>query len=317
MTPTAPPRMGVVIVTYASAEVIGPCLETLLASRGAALRVVVVDNASPDATLEAVGAVEARAPHTLEVVAAPVNAGFAAGVNLGLARLAADEGLDRFWVLNPDCVVPAGTAHLLATHGDGAAWGMLNGRVVYHGPEGLVQSDGGRLDRRTGRTVGLNWGRPAAEAEMPAEMDFVMGAHLVASRALLERAGPMPDETFLYYEEVAWAARRGDLPILPVPDAVVEHRAGTAIGSGRPGRSISPMSAYFLHRGRHRFVRRHLPRARAGAMAFSVAKAAQLGLRGEWAAAGALLRGALDLGPPAAVRAKLDPAARELAFARP
>ncbi|MBM2575148.1 glycosyltransferase family 2 protein [Jannaschia sp. Os4] len=308
------PRLGVVVVTHRSADVIGPCLASLMASEGTALRVVVVDNASPDDTLAVARGVHVAAPHSVEIDAAPVNAGFAGGVNRGLARLFADDGLDRVWLLNPDCTARPDTAAVLAACGGDAPWGMIGGRVLYDDPPGVVQSDGGRLDRRTGRTDGINRGRPAAEAAMPARMDFVSGAHLVASRALYERAGPMPDETFLYYEEVAWARRLGDLPILPCPGAVVHHRAGTSIGSGRPGRRASPMSTYFLHRARHRFVRAHLPQARLGAMAFSWAKAAQMAAKGDLAGADALLRGALDRPPPAAVRDRLDPAARTIAF---
>ena len=42
------PRLGVVVVTYNAADVITDCLQTLFASVGVILSVVVVDNASPD-----------------------------------------------------------------------------------------------------------------------------------------------------------------------------------------------------------------------------------------------------------------------------
>ena len=44
------PRLGVVIVAFNSADVILDCLESLLASGGVALSVVVVDNGSGDGT---------------------------------------------------------------------------------------------------------------------------------------------------------------------------------------------------------------------------------------------------------------------------
>jgi len=49
-----PAPMAVVIVTYNSADVIEDCLDSLLASEGADLRVIVVDNKSPDNSIETV-----------------------------------------------------------------------------------------------------------------------------------------------------------------------------------------------------------------------------------------------------------------------
>ena len=53
-TPTPP--IGVVIVTYMAEAFIAECLESLTASRYPNLRIVVVDNASPDGTASAVRA---------------------------------------------------------------------------------------------------------------------------------------------------------------------------------------------------------------------------------------------------------------------
>ena len=42
--------LGVVVVTYASADVIVECIESLFRSQNAALKIAVCDNASPDET---------------------------------------------------------------------------------------------------------------------------------------------------------------------------------------------------------------------------------------------------------------------------
>jgi len=144
-------------------------------------------------------------------------------------------------------------------------------------------------------------------------MDFVTGASMVASRAFYEAAGPMPENYFLYYEEVDWALRRGDLPLAYCKDAIIYHRAGTAIGSPTLGRPASPFSLYFKHRGRIRFVRRHLPRALPGALMYSLAKAAQLGLKGFGAEARAVLAGSFNRPPAPEIRARLSPEAARLA----
>lgn len=333
-----PAPLGVILVAYNSADVILDCLETLLAAAGdTALRVVVVDNASTDGSGAAVAdwaagrgtyvpPADLPFPHVpvpkplpegvLTVLAAGVNGGFAAGVNLGLAHLAADPAIDRFWILNPDSVVPPGTPAAFATH-DPGPFALMGGRVTYYDQPNMIQIDGGTLNRRTGVTGNLNLGRSIADISPPeaSALDFVMGASMIASRAFYERAGPMPEEYFLYYEEVDWAMCRGNLPLAICPQARVYHRAGTAIGSPTLGRPASPFSLYFKHRGRMRFVRRHLPQSRITAWAYTLAKLAQYRLKGWKDEAQAVLAGARDAPPPPAIRARLSAEAARLAFA--
>lgn len=327
-------RMGVVIVTYGAADVIADCLETLFASDGVTLSVVVVDNASPDETAAAVRDWQAgrispatmpfatgctRLPqhldsapcvtddHHLAFIQTGANLGFAAAVNIGLMALSALPEVDRYWILNPDSAVPPGTAAAFASHpAPKGGFGMIGGRVLYFDRPGVIQIDGGVIDWRTGVTRNVNQFAAADAAPPdPAAMDFITGASMVVSRDFLRRAGLMPEDYFLYYEEVDWALQRGDLPLIYCPAGMVYHRAGSAIGSPAPGRKASPFSTYFKHRGRMRFLRRNRPSALVGGWAFGLAKAAQLILQGDIAAAAALLRGMAGAKPPAAVRVRL------------
>lgn len=339
--------LGVVVVTFNSGEVVLDCLESLLADRSVPMSVVVVDNASTDGTPDLVRdwaagrrawvcppdipfalsasakpvalADAAEGPTRLpaiSLIGAGVNGGFAAGVNIGLAHLARDPAIGRFWVLNPDSLAAPGAARAFATF-DAGPFSLMGGRITYIDPPGRIQIDGGTIDRRTGVTGNLNLGRDIDEAPVPGagDMAFISGASMVASRAFYDRVGPLREDYFLYYEEVDWALRRGDLPLAFCPDARVYHRAGTSIGSPTLERIASPFSLYFKHRARLRFVRRFLPAARPTALAYTVAKAGQYALKGHGAEAWATMAGAFGLRAPASVRSRLGPAAAERAFA--
>lgn len=335
-----PAPLGVVLVAYNSADVILDCLETLLSAAcvdRTDLRVVVVDNASPDDGVAAIRAwARGEVPYTPPgdlpfphvplpkplpdggpvILSAGVNGGFAAGVNIGLRHLFADPAIQRVWILNPDSVVPLGTPAAFACH-DPGPFALMGGRVLYYDPPGMIQIDGGTINRWTGVTGNLNLCAPYPQTLPPRteEIQFITGASMVASRQFIERAGPMPEDYFLYYEEVDWALRRGDLPLILCQEAIVYHRAGTAIGSPTIGRPASPFSLYFKHRGRMRFVRRHFPWALPVALLYSFAKAAQLMLKGYVPGAATLLRASLGFGPGSTLRASLSPKAAARAFA--
>lgn len=120
--------LAVVIVTCNSADVIEDCLDSLLASEGADLRVIVVDNKSPDNSIETVTAwaerhsvviddAECGSVQTskddlpwLTLLRSPLNKGFAGGVNEGLRWALHHREIDQFWIMNPDCMVEPQTA---------------------------------------------------------------------------------------------------------------------------------------------------------------------------------------------------------------
>lgn len=340
------PTLGVIIVAFNSEDVIVDCLESLLASEGVALDIQVINNASTDrtvATLQdwATGTRPIQLaddlPFALKVSEKPlkldgsalhsghritltetgVNGGFAFGVNAGLAALAPKPQVDRFWILNPDSVVPPKTAFALATcPAPPEGFSLMGGRVLYYETPDIIQIDGGLLNRQTGVTgnSGLGQKHDDTPPPDPAGLDFVTGASMVASRQFYDAVGPMAEDYFLYYEEVDWALSRGHLPLIYCPDAIVYHKAGTAIGSPTLGRPASAFSQYFKHRSRLMFARRWLKGRVGTAVLYSLAKAAQLALKGYFGEAQALLAGTFNRPPPENVRTRLSEDARQRAF---
>ncbi len=323
------PTLGVVVVTYCGADVIATCLQTLMGARDVALRVVVVDNGSPDDTVQVIrdwasGAshFDTKLPFVVSNIAKPValdgtgaghqmtlietgqNTGFAGGVNRGLAYLAADPGIDRFWVLNPDCAVPPDTPARLATaEGD---FSLMGNRIIFQDDPDMIQIDGGLINWTTGVTSNLNTLKNPVETPAPApdQMQFISGASMVARRRFYETVGPMREDYFLYYEEVDWALRR-TAPLSWVADAPVYHKGGASIGSRTTRQRASVVSLYFIHRARLMFLWRFRKSSLISGLFYSLAKSVHLIMQGDLAGAGALLRGTLQMRPPKAVRIKL------------
>jgi GT2 family glycosyltransferase len=325
--------LGVAIAAYRSEGFIADCLTALFASTDVRLRVVVVDNASDDGTVETVrrwaqgrsGAVSfaeapvgeiGRAEADLTLLRAPVNGGFAYATNRALEVLVADPAIGLFWVLNPDCQPCPEAAAKFAAAGSDGAFSLMGGRTLYLARPDLVQTDGGRVSMTTGVCHSVNGGLPESQSRVPgaAEIDYITGASCVASRRFLETVGLMREDYFLYYEEVDWALRRGALPLRQAPDAVVLHYGGATIGSGSFGTNTSPFTHYFNYRNRVRFMRRYAPVALPMTYAYAVAKALQLALSGARDEARAVIAGTFSRPPPSEVREMVDPAARAIAF---
>lgn len=315
--------LGVVVLCYRSSDVIVACLDSLLASEHEHVRIVVCDNASPDDTVAKVrawaadrgvdfaehaadgGERPAGAPlHHVTLLRSARNLGFAGGVNLGLGALTPHPEIDLFWVLNPDTVVTPGAASAFARAAATAGpFSLMGGRTIYLEPPNYIQSDGGRINRWTGVCRNENQGVLPADATLPDPdtLDFISGANMVASRPFLETTGLMREDYFLYYEEVDWAFRRGDLPLAVCPEAIVYHHGGTTIGTGSLSRRPSGFANYYNFRNRMLFVGRFLKASLPISYAFSMMKVVQLLLlHGAWSEAVGALRGLHQLSPPAA-----------------
>jgi GT2 family glycosyltransferase len=239
---TAPDTFDVIIVTHNTRDDLLGCLAGLAASPPARLgRILVVDNASTDGSVDAVR----RQRPDVMVVALDRNAGFAAANNVALRRATAPLVL----LLNPDTAVPAGSLDALADRLDATGAVAAGPRLVDRA--GRPEVSFGPMLSPLAEVRQLWRGRLAASRWPPArrvvarlvarerDVDWVSGACLLVRREAVLAAGLFDERYFMYEEDVdlcaALRARGGR--ILFTPHAQVIHfRGGSARLSGGASR---------------------------------------------------------------------------------
>ncbi len=210
-------RVSVVVVTHHSGGVIHQCLEPL----SQAAKIVVVDNASDDNTLDIV----AQTAPGCEVLRNQVGTGYGNGASQGLERVETEFAL----LANPDAVVSDDALARLVAAADVYPDGALFGPTVL-GPNGAVElsHDVGLFDRRA-------YGNRDAERKPdgPACAEFLSGAVTLLRLSAYRQIGPFDPRLFLYYEDddFCMRLRKAGFSLILVPDAVVTHVGG---GSVRP-----------------------------------------------------------------------------------
>ena len=213
-----PSQLSIVVVTHNSAAALAGSLPALCRQLASGDELIVVDNASTDATLRVVAE---HAPGAV-VVETGFNAGFAAGANAG-ARAARGDVLV---LLNPDATPQPGFVDAIrAPRGDWTAW------------QGLVTADGGRAVNTSGGVVhftGIAWAGQAA-AGPPREVAFVSGACLAIPRSVWERAGGFAEHYFMYQEDVdlSLRLRLAGARLGVEPAAIVDHDYEFGKGAGK------------------------------------------------------------------------------------
>ena len=128
--------VAVVVVNYGTADLVVQCLDSLQTAQNqcSSLRVLVVDNASADDSVERIQAAINDRSWTdwVEVIVAPRNGGFSYGNNLGIRRALAanDPQVDAVWLLNSDTIVrPQALDALLAAFDRDPSAGIVGSRL--------------------------------------------------------------------------------------------------------------------------------------------------------------------------------------------
>ena len=255
-----------VIVSYRSAETLRGCVEPL--ARIPHVRVTVVDNASPDESVETI------ADLPVEIVRSGRNGGFSYGCNLGAAR-----GTAPFLLfLNPDARIDAGALEVLASVlRTDPATAVVGPRIL--DDDGELAWSQRRFPRHRstyGQALFAHrlWPRAAwsdelirntAVYDVPGTPEWLSGACMLVRRTAFEQLGGFDERFFLYCEDTDICRRVWDAgqTVRFEPSARVWHVGGASSGVGE----TQPIAA----RSRVLYARKHMGRSSAHVEAVGVA----------------------------------------------
>lgn len=237
-----PAGVASVIVNYNVADHLVSCVRSLRAEGVA--DVVVVDNASVDASEAALAASDPEA----RFVAMGANLGFGTAVNRGVALTSGPFVM----VLNPDTVVEPGTVKALVEVLE------RDPKVAFVGP--AIETTDGRLypSARTFPSLGDAIGHAFLGFLWPAnpfsrrykmsdwdhraarDVDWISGTCFLARRSAFEALGGFDEAYFMYAEDVdlCWRAWQSGWRVVYEPAARVVHTIG-ASSDQKPYRMIA------------------------------------------------------------------------------
>ncbi len=257
--------MSIIVVSYGTREMTLACLASIVReTRAAAYEVLVVDNASPDGSAEAIAAAHPSFRHLPQMR----NLGFAAANNLA-AELAQGEYL---LLLNPDTVVLDGAIDkLVAFARRRPQAGIWGGRTLF-GDGSLNPSSCWRRQSLWNlfcRGVGLamlfpdsplfhSEGYGGWKRDSEREVDVVTGCLLLIGRTLWRALGGFAPEFFMYGEDADLCLRARTLGARPAitPEATIVHYGGaTEQNSARKNKRILAAKALLIRHHTWRVLR--------------------------------------------------------------
>jgi len=233
------PKVTVVIVNWNGDRFLDQCLSALLAQTVAPHEIILVDNASSDASLDIV-----RRFPSVRLLAQNENLGFARGNNLAINAAAAES--EWIALLNPDAFVESRWLEaLLSAVRDNPSFDFFGSKLVNAADPSVLDGAGDAY-----HVSGLVWRMEhgtsvsSVSGQLREVFSPCAAAAMYRRSALLE-VGGFDEDYFCYSEDVdlGFRLRLAGYRCLYVPSSVAHH-----VGSGTTGGQHSDFAVYHGHR---------------------------------------------------------------------
>lgn len=249
------PLVYVLILSYNDCNAVLASLESVVQSDYPRVKVVLVDNASADDTINRV---REQFP-TVHCQINQENLGFAGGCNVGI-RYALAENADYIFILNQDTTLFADCIRHLVDCAEQQKHAGILGPKTYTNqldaqgkPIILYAGSWMRYLPLLQKIPGIGRG-DLQKSISPQKTDFVWGHGMLLRRAMLDQIGLFDDAYFFYYEDIdlCWRARQFGWELWYVPDAVMIHN----ISDGARAEKSEMWRWRLKAKGMHRFYQK-------------------------------------------------------------
>ncbi len=244
--------VSIITVNYNQPETTEALLQSVISKNNyQEIQMIVVDNGSQN---DPVPGWKNKYPW-VHFVRSENNLGFAGGNNLGIRESTGDY---LFLINNDTEVTPGLIGSLSAQLEKNPQVGIISPKIKYFdAPDtlqyagftsmnyysarnqciGQFEKDAGQYDHLTGKT------------------GFAHGAAMMVRKCALKKAGLMPEQFFLYYEELDWCDRfkRIGYEVWVDMQAIIYHKESISVGEN------SMLKTYFMNRNRMLYIRRNAP----------------------------------------------------------
>ncbi len=249
------PQLSIITINYNGLEDTSELLETL-PLEDESIEVIVIDNASRE---DEATQIKQRFPQ-VTVVRSPQNLGFAGGNNLGIK---AAHGKYLFFLNNDTLLAVSGEKPevremlkaLIRCLESDSKIGMVCPKIRFSWGNHPIQFAGYTpLSPITMRNRSIGFGeKDQGQYDNAHVTPYAHGAAMMVKREVIDKAGVMPEDYFLYYEELDWSMmiRRAGYEIWYEPKSTIFHKESQTTGQN------SPLRTYYITRNRLLFAKRN------------------------------------------------------------
>ena len=240
----SPMKIIAIIVNWQRPKDTIECIQSLLATNHASLKILVVDNGSND---DSIAQFEQAFP-TIDILPLNTNLGFAGGYNAGIEHGLKTDAT-HFFILNNDTIVDEDIFQNLGNH----SWDMVIPKIVYYADPKRIWAAGAKWRSFPPSVIMNGFGQiDNGDYDSLIELDYATGCALLTKRDVWEAVKGFDIDFISYMEdyELCYRVKAAGYSIGYAPKAIVHHKVSLTLGEG------SSQKSWYLGRNTVLFYRK-------------------------------------------------------------
>ena len=242
-------KVFIIVLNYNGGKFTKNCLLSLKDINYSNCFILVVDNGSSDNSLNIIENVVEKEFYQgsknipVKIIENKKNLGFAGGNNRGI-EYALKNGADYILLLNNDtiCQDKDFLNKMIEAGEKNGRIGIVGPRIYFN--DGKIWFAGGKINFLKTKAWHIGYGESKnsfLESGLAKEVDYITGCCLLIKKEVVNKIGLMPEDYFLYYEDVQWCinARKSGYKCVYVPYAWIYHNASST------AKEFSPPYIYY------------------------------------------------------------------------
>ncbi len=241
-------KIYVILVNFNQSKLTIDCIESIRSSSVKIEKIIVVDNASNDNSMERL-----RKIPDIELLESTENLGFSAGNNIGI-KYALSHNATHIMLLNNDTVIHGDMIKILLEHSDCRT--VVVPKIYYYPVNSnKIWCAGGELRKflTDSRQYGLDQ-EDTGQYDTEKKVSFCNGCCFMMKAEIVKKVGLLDENYFMYCEDNDYSIRLANhnIDIKYIPKAIMWHRVSASV-TGSPSKFI----AYYVIRNRMYCVRKN------------------------------------------------------------
>lgn len=241
--------VGIVIVNYNGAKYQNECIESILKSTYKDYKIIIVDNASKDDSMELLNKFD---DDRIVKVYSKENLGVAAGNNLGVIK-AYEYGVDSILLLNNDTVLEENTIQLMVESMNSGN-DIVSPLIFFWQDKTKIWYAGGKFNRFKGQSYHDFFKEKYDKQKFVDYCDYAPTCCLLIKKEVFDHVGFIDPIYFMYSDDTDFCIRckLQGYKIKIAKEARMYHKVSLSTGGEE-----SKLSVYYINRNRFYFLKRY------------------------------------------------------------
>lgn len=242
------PSICAVIVNYNGENYQNDCIKSLYAMKYTKLKILVVDSASSDNSVEVL---KSEYPE-VEVIACSTNVGVAKGNNIGIDYSIKNK-FDYTLLLNNDIEVDEKMLEYMIERANENT--VVVPKIYYYTPHDMIWFAGGKLDWKKGSAEHFGIQQiDKGQYDKKMYITYAPTCCMLLHNSTFKRIGMIDEEYFMYFDDTDLCARLNEnrIKICYEPKAIMWHKVSSSSGGEN-----SKTQVYYSYRNQLKYIKKN------------------------------------------------------------